>query len=501
MTDTRPHFWFQIIEEIDANYEVLCAENLKNDVLYYYGFEEDETHILVNFDFTEYDDFYIAPHSVEYFVYDTPCFVVEENGYGEIMSIMEATGEYTLESISNAAPDYPYRVSNIFNYADGEGYIGEYTPSTVSWNINNKTVQSLHIGNKEIQTIERISDGVIIYQRTPVYELTLTSDKVTASTGETVTFSATLTLDGVTVSDETVTFTDGTNTLGTSTTNSNGVATLTYSWNTDSNLSIKSVYGNVESNSVNIEIETPSLKLTFTGSQFTPSSNANNVGLTGSDMIINWGDGTTEPLTSNTKLPTHTYQTSDTYTIRIQGEITGIGAFCFRSITGLTNITIPSGVTSLGNNCFGYTGLTSITIPSSVTSIGYNCFVGCTSLSNITIPSSVTSLGNSCFYGCTSLTDITIPSSITSLEYNCFYGCTSLTDITIPSSITSLGNSCFGNCNNLINYQLYWQTPPVSWSNKLMPNNTNTYFTIPNGTTANYVAKSFPSEKLIERSA
>lgn len=43
--------------------------------------------------------------------------------------------------------------------------------------------------------------------------------------------------------------------------------------------------------------------------------------------------------------------------------------------------------------------LESITIPSSVTSLGDECFARCISLRSITIPSSVTSLGISCFGG------------------------------------------------------------------------------------------------------
>ena len=54
--------------------------------------------------------------------------------------------------------------------------------------------------------------------------------------------------------------------------------------------------------------------------------------------------------------------------------------------------------------CFdGCSGLTSITIPSSVTSLGAYCFGGCSGLTSITIPSSVTSLGDCCFYGCKNL--------------------------------------------------------------------------------------------------
>ena len=58
--------------------------------------------------------------------------------------------------------------------------------------------------------------------------------------------------------------------------------------------------------------------------------------------------------------------------------------------------------------------------------MGENCFASCSGLTSITIPSSVTSLGSSCFSGCRGLTSITIPSSVTSLGGWCFYGCSGL---------------------------------------------------------------------------
>jgi len=142
----------------------------------------------------------------------------------------------------------------------------------------------------------------------------------------------------------------------------------------------------------------------------------------------------------------------------------------------------------------------SVTIPSGVTSLGTSCFSNCDGLTSVTIPSGVTSLGTSCFRSCSGLTSVTIPSGVTSLGTSCFQNCKNLTSVTIPSSVTSLGSDCFRGCTNLVDYQLYWENPPITWSSTLMPNNTNTYFTIPNGTTANYVAKSFPSAKLVERS-
>ena len=67
----------------------------------------------------------------------------------------------------------------------------------------------------------------------------------------------------------------------------------------------------------------------------------------------------------------------------ITDGITKIAGDAFSGVTGLTELTIPSSVTSIGDNAFLWSGLTSITIPSSVTSIGYGAFEGCSNLTNV----------------------------------------------------------------------------------------------------------------------
>ena len=47
----------------------------------------------------------------------------------------------------------------------------------------------------------------------------------------------------------------------------------------------------------------------------------------------------------------------------------------------------------------------------------------------MTIPSGVSSIGNSAFCGCSSLTSVTIPASVTNIEYGAFMDCGKLTDI------------------------------------------------------------------------
>ena len=134
------------------------------------------------------------------------------------------------------------------------------------------------------------------------------------------------------------------------------------------------------------------------------------------------------------------------------------------------DVTIPSGVTSIGSSAFyDCDGLTSVTIPNSVTSIGSSAFSGCSGLTSITIPNSVTSIGYEAFEGCTGLTSIEIPNSVTSIGGSAFGGCTGLTSIIIPNSVTSIGWSAFSGCSNIENADINSQSAldAISFTNKL----------------------------------
>ena len=138
--------------------------------------------------------------------------------------------------------------------------------------------------------------------------------------------------------------------------------------------------------------------------------------------------------------------------LTIPSSVTSIGESAFRYCSGLTSLTIPSSVTSIGESAFEYcSSLTSLTIPSSVTLIWHYAFRGCSGLTSLTIPSSVTLIGGSVFSGCSGLTSLTIPSSVTSIGNNAFHGCSGLTSLTIPSSVTSIGSDAFSGCSSLTN--------------------------------------------------
>ena len=116
----------------------------------------------------------------------------------------------------------------------------------------------------------------------------------------------------------------------------------------------------------------------------------------------------------------------------------------------LKSVTVTGGNILYGAfyNC---SGLTSITIPNSVTSIGQSAFRNCSGLTSITIPDGVTSIGDYAFYNCSGLTSITIPDGVISIGMEAFYGCRGLTSITIPDSVTSISSGAFAYCDLLTN--------------------------------------------------
>ncbi|MGM9969096.1 MAG: leucine-rich repeat domain-containing protein [Anaeroplasma sp.] len=109
-------------------------------------------------------------------------------------------------------------------------------------------------------------------------------------------------------------------------------------------------------------------------------------------------------------------------------------------------------VVSINSEAFyNYNGISELIIPSTITSIGENAFYNCVNLKKVRFEegSQSLSIGKSAFYGCSGLTDIEMSNGVANINNAAFYGCRSLTNLIIPNSVISIGRSAFGECSGL----------------------------------------------------
>ena len=142
----------------------------------------------------------------------------------------------------------------------------------------------------------------------------------------------------------------------------------------------------------------------------------------------------------NVSIPETAIYNSTTY------SVSSIGFEAFHECSGLTSVTIPNSVITIGESAFAACSITSIDIPNSVKIIGNGAFIDCDKLTSVTIGDHVTEIGDGAFIDCNKLTSVTIGDHVTKIGDGAFFQCSSLARIAIPNSVTTIGNSAFQNC-------------------------------------------------------
>lgn len=131
-----------------------------------------------------------------------------------------------------------------------------------------------------------------------------------------------------------------------------------------------------------------------------------------------------------------------------------MGIAAFYNCDRLTGVTLSGDLNggSIPERAFSScNGLTSITIPDGIRTIGREAFSGCTRAGSINLPDSLVTIGESAF-ACSidspnrQLTQLTIPQNVVTIEKEAFYGYKAMTTVTVESTVLQKpGDAAFGN--------------------------------------------------------
>ena len=115
--------------------------------------------------------------------------------------------------------------------------------------------------------------------------------------------------------------------------------------------------------------------------------------------------------------------------------------------TNIKNISVESGVTSIGSQAFQYCFYAkNAFLPDTISSIGYAAFYRCGDLQEVRMPYKLQELGASSFDHCEALKHIIVPDGINTIKNATFNCCSSMEWVYIPKTVTSIEDSAFNGC-------------------------------------------------------
>lgn len=132
----------------------------------------------------------------------------------------------------------------------------------------------------------------------------------------------------------------------------------------------------------------------------------------------------------------------------IDPSATKISDGVFAQYKGLTSISLPDSIETIGNNAFGMCeNLALSTLPASLKTLGDGAFAN-TAITVSVLPEGLTTIGNTCFTSCNNIESVVIPASVTSMGFGVWSPCTGLKSVTVNAAIL-LDSWQFSDCKSL----------------------------------------------------
>ncbi len=132
---------------------------------------------------------------------------------------------------------------------------------------------------------------------------------------------------------------------------------------------------------------------------------------------------------------------SNTKAIQLHNGIKEIGYRVFRGNSWLTEIELPDGLETIGDEAFEYSSLESIHLPGSVKNLGLRIFANCEFLKEIVLEEGIPEIPAGMFYR-DPIASISLPKTVTKIGSQAFEECP-LQSIEFPESLCEIGRWAF----------------------------------------------------------
>lgn len=151
-----------------------------------------------------------------------------------------------------------------------------------------------------------------------------------------------------------------------------------------------------------------------------------------------------------TRIGNFAFSGSKVKSVYLPESTTEIGNSAFMNCSGMASISFAEALKSIGNHAFsGCAAITSFAWPNGVNVVDEGTFMGCKSLQQVSLPNCVTELRQDAFRNCESLQSISLPEGLTIIGKECFRGCKSLSKVAVPSTVKTLSFKAFNECRSL----------------------------------------------------
>lgn len=151
------------------------------------------------------------------------------------------------------------------------------------------------------------------------------------------------------------------------------------------------------------------------------------------------------------------YQFADNGAIRslVLPNVVTVGQYAFNPMTELVALSIPA-ATSLGRTvCGSCRKLASVTLCDNLTEIPMQAFQFCEALSEVELPSALTTISQNAFNGA-GLKKITLPAGVVTIVANAFQNCSALAEARFLGTPGALNGGAFKGCTALLDIYVPW---------------------------------------------